>query len=120
MILCNKYIFINLFFICTSLINSIKTQQESSNVNNLTHVNILLLLPTNDTYKFSMSKVLASLNLAIEDLKNTDYGSKFIIDIITDKCDCSGITAPLNAMKNIYKNTNQAMRFQAVFGPMCD
>ena len=120
MLLCNKQIFTNLLLICLSLINSIKTQQVSSNSKDLTHVNILLLLPTNDTYKFSMSKVLSSLNLAIEDLKNTEYGSKFEVEIISDKCDCSGITAPLNAMKNIYKNSNQAMRFQAVFGPMCD
>jgi hypothetical protein len=121
MLLCNQHIYLKLLFICLSLFEFTKSQQASSNTNDdLTHVNILLLLPTNDTYKFSMSKVLSSLNLAIEDLKNTDYGSKFRIEIISDKCDCSGITAPVNAMENIYKNRNQAVRFQAVFGPMCD
>ena len=37
--------------------------------NGLIPVNILLLLPTNDTYKFSMAKVIASLDLAINDIK---------------------------------------------------
>ena len=85
-----------------------------------TQVNILLLLPTNDTYKFSLTKVLSSLSLAIKELKHTDFGAKFKIDIITDTCDCTGITAPVNAMENIYRNRNQTVRFQAVFGPMCD
>ena len=118
MILCNKTLFISGVFIFLSLISFLQSQIASTD--NLTQVNILLLLPTNDTYKFSLSKVLSSLNLAIGDLKNTAYGSKFKIDIMSDKCDCSGITAPVNAMENIYKNRNKEVRFQAVFGPMCD
>jgi hypothetical protein len=83
-------------------------------------VNILLLLPTNDTYMFSMAKVLASLQLAISEIKTTDYGKKFAVKIIPDVCDCGGIRAPLNAMENIYKMRNNTEDFQAVFGPMCD
>lgn len=83
-------------------------------------INILLLLPNNDTYKFSQSKVLSSLNLAISDLKSLDYGSKFEIYIISDTCDCTGIKAPVNAMENIFGKRNHTKHFQAVFGPMCD
>lgn len=83
-------------------------------------VNILLLLPLNDSYKFSLNKVLAALNLAIFDLKTTDYGSKFAIDIVTDSCDCTAIQAPVNAMENIFGRKNHTKKFQAVFGPMCD
>jgi hypothetical protein len=83
-------------------------------------VNILLLLPINNTYKFSVSKVLPALLMAVEELKTTDYGSSFRIKIINDVCDCSGITAPVNAMENIYGKRNHTLRFQAVFGPMCD
>ena len=83
-------------------------------------VNILLLLPDNDTYKFSTSKILPSLNLAIEDMKDTDYGSRFEFDIIPDQCDCSSMKAPVNAMENIYRMRNHTKMFQAVFGPMCD
>lgn len=88
--------------------------------NGLIPVNILLLLPTNDTYKFSMAKVIASLDLAINDIKKTDYGRKFELNIISDVCDCGGIRAPVNAMENIYRMRNHSMVFQAVFGPMCD
>lgn len=83
-------------------------------------VNILLLLPTNDTYKFSMSKVTASLDLAKQDLKQTDYGRRFQLNIKSDVCDCGGIRAPVNAMENIYRIKNNSDVFQAVFGPMCD
>ena len=83
-------------------------------------VNILLLLPSNQTYKFSLTKVLASLNLAINDIKLTDYGSRFQVAIISDSCDCTGIKAPVNAMENIYRIRNHTKVFQAVFGPMCD
>ena len=94
---------------------------DNNNKNNdLIQINILLLLPINDTYKFSMSKVLASLNLAINDLKQTDYGSRFRIDLISDTCDCTGIKAPVNAMENIFGKRNHTKQFQAVFGPMCD
>ena len=83
-------------------------------------VNILLLLPANDTYKFSLSKVLASLSLAIQDIKFTDYGSRFEVNLISDNCDCGSIRAPVNAMENIYRIRNHTKVFQAVFGPMCD
>lgn len=83
-------------------------------------VNILLLLPLNDTYKFSVSKVLPALNLAVDEIKKTDYGSSFDLNIIPDVCDCTGITAPVNAMENIYGKRNHSLLFQAVFGPMCD
>lgn len=92
----------------------------STNNNNKQPINILLLLPVNDTYKFSLNKVLASLLLAIDDLKSTDYGSKFRIEIVTDSCDCGGIKAPVNAMENIFGKRNHTKQFQAVFGPMCD
>lgn len=83
-------------------------------------INILLLLPLNETYKFSLSKVLSSLNLAISEIKYTDYGSRFRIDITSDTCDCTGIKAPVNAMENIFGRRNHTKKFQAVFGPMCD
>ncbi|RNA13767.1 hypothetical protein BpHYR1_015297 [Brachionus plicatilis] len=81
-------------------------------------VNILLLLPVNQTYKFSQSKVMASLSLAISDLKTIGYGAKFHIDIISDTCDCTGIKAPINAMENIFGKRNHSKHFQAVFGPI--
>lgn len=84
------------------------------------HINILLLLPTNDTYKFSLSKVLWPLNMAINEIKQIDYGSKFQVEITSDSCDCTGIKAPVNAMENIYRKRNHTKNFQAVFGPMCD
>jgi hypothetical protein len=83
-------------------------------------INILLLLPTNDTYKFSLSKVLWPLNMAINEIKEIDYGSKFQVEITSDSCDCTGIKAPVNAMENIYRKRNHTKRFQVVFGPMCD
>jgi hypothetical protein len=83
-------------------------------------VNILLLLPLDDTYKFSMSKVTASLDLAKLDLKRVDYGRRFQLNIKADACDCGGIRAPVNAMENIYRIKNNSEVFQAVFGPMCD
>lgn len=83
-------------------------------------INILLLLPTNDTYKFSLSKVLWPLNMAINEIKQIDYGSKFQVEITSDSCDCTGIKAPVNAMENIYRKRNHTKNFQAVFGPMCD
>ncbi len=83
-------------------------------------VNILLLLPINNTYKFSVGKVLPALLMAVDELKTIDYGSSFRIKIVSDVCDCSGITAPVNAMENIYGKRNHSLRFQAVFGPMCD
>ena len=92
----------------------------SIDANGFIPVNILLLLPANDTYKFSLSKVLASLNLAIQDIKFTDYGSRFEVNIISDNCDCGSIRAPVNAMENIYRIRNHTKVFQAVFGPMCD
>lgn len=90
------------------------------NPNQKLPINILLLLPVNDTYKFSLNKVLASLLLAIDDLKSTDYGARFKVDIVTDSCDCGGIKAPINAMENIFGKRNHTKQFQAVFGPMCD
>ena len=86
----------------------------------LIKINILLLLPINNTYKFSVQKVLPSLYLAVDHIKTTDYGSRFDIKIITDSCDCTGITAPVNAMEQIYGQRNHSLHFQAVFGPMCD
>ena len=103
-----------LIFLTIHLISS----QEAKN--GLIPVNILLLLPVNETYKFSLYKVLASLNLAIDDLKQTSYGTKFEINIISDTCDCTGIKAPVNAMENIFGKRNHSKNFQAVFGPMCD
>jgi len=67
-----------------------------------------------------MAKVLASLQLAINDLKTTEYGRRFALNIIGDDCDCGGIKAPVNAMENIYRIRNHTEVFQAVFGPMCD
>jgi atrial natriuretic peptide receptor A len=83
-------------------------------------INILLLLPENGTYKFSMRKVRPALDLAISEIKVTDYGRKFDIILWEGECDCSGITAPINAMKYIYANTNSTNYFQAIFGPICD
>jgi hypothetical protein len=90
------------------------------NNDELIKINILLLLPINNTYKFDISKVLPALNLAVDEIKKTSYGSIFNITIITDECDCTGITAPINAMENIYGKRNHTLFFQAVFGPMCD
>ena len=122
-----------LFLVCLYLINVINANNNQSisflfNNNKYVHqnetdkipVNILLLLPLNDTYKFSLSKVSLALNMAISELKYTDYGSKFKIDIMPDTCDCTSIKAPVNAMENIYRTRNHTKRFQAVFGPMCD
>jgi hypothetical protein len=100
----------------TSAANELSTITGNSS----THINILLLLPTNDTYKFSQAKVTASLRLAIADLKHTAFGSRFEIDLISDSCDCTGIKAPVNAMENIFGKRNHTKKFQAVFGPMCD
>lgn len=91
-----------------------------TNQNEKFPINILLLLPVNDTYKFSLNKVLAALQLAIDDLKSADYGSRFKIDIVSDSCDCTAIKAPINAMENIFGKRNHTRQFQAVFGPMCD
>ena len=81
-------------------------------------INILLSLPSNDTYKFSRSNVLASLELAINEFN----ASKFKVEIIPGECDCSAVTATQNAMENVYmfryKKENQ--NIQAIFGPMCD
>jgi len=97
--------------------NQDKRQVENSDK---IQINILLLLPTNDTYKFSLSKVLWPLNMAINEIKQIDYGSKFQVEITSDSCDCTGIKAPVNAMENIYRKRNHTKNFQAVFGPMCD
>ena len=83
-------------------------------------VNILLLLPRNDTYKFSLAKVLLTLSMARQDISRTEMGARFDIDIMPDTCDCTSIEAPLNAMENIYRKRNHTKRFHAVFGPMCD
>ena len=109
------YFFVNTIHIISSQFNN-----SSKLAGELVKINILLLLPINNTYKFSISKVLPSLNLAVSELKNTDFGSSFDIKIIPDACDCTGITAPVNAMENIYGKRNHSLHFQAVFGPMCD
>ena len=83
-------------------------------------IHILLLLPKNETYKFSLSKILPSLNMAIEELKKTDYASSFDISLTGDSCDCNGILAPVNAMENIYGKRNHKIHFNSIFGPMCD
>jgi hypothetical protein len=93
---------------------------QYSNFQAFYEVNILLLLPVNNTYKFSTCKVLPALLMAVDELKKIDYGSSFKIKIVNDICDCSGITAPVNAMENIYGKRNHSLKFQAVFGPMCD
>lgn len=124
MIAINKLLLINLIYILFHFLYKTANGQQLSKYisKDSIPVNILLLLPNNDTYKFSSSKVLVSLNFAIKDIKNTDYGSKFEIDIISDSCDCTGIKAPVNAMENIYKKRNHTNTkdFHAVFGPMCD
>jgi membrane glycosyltransferase len=110
-------------FVVVSSANELVVSPQSrqiSNENKKKEINILLLLPTNESYKFSLNKVLASLNLAIQDLKTTDYGAKFQVAIVSDSCDCSGIKAPINAMENIFGRKNHTKKFQAVFGPMCD
>jgi hypothetical protein len=122
MIVIKKLLLINLIYILFNFLYKTSNGQQLSKFTNQVPipVNILLLLPNNDTYKFSLSKVLVSLDFAIKDLKNTDYGSKFEIDIISDTCDCTGIKAPVNAMENIYRKRNHTKNFHAVFGPMCD
>jgi hypothetical protein len=80
-------------------------------------VNILVLLPKNDTYKFSASKLLPPLYMAAHELHNK---TQFKIKIIHDTCDCGGLTAAINAMQNIYGERNHSLQFQAIFGPMCD
>jgi hypothetical protein len=95
-------------------------QTANSVASPLTHINILVLLPSNNSYKYSMPKVLASLRMAIGDLRHTSFGSRFTIDLIPDSCDCKGIKAPVNAMENIFGIRNHTKKFQAVFGPMCD
>ena len=118
------FLFFYIFFV--NILHLIRSQDSNSiiNLNNnssdLIEINILLLLPINNTYKFSVSKVLPSLYLAIDDIKTSEYGSRFNIKIIPDTCDCTGITAPVNAMENIYGQRNHSLHFQAVFGPMCD
>lgn len=114
------YLFYNERFISpTSIISYNNLPKEKIEKWNIP-INILLLLPINDTYKFSLNKVLASLKLAIDDLKTTPYGSSFNIEIVSDTCDCTGIKAPINAMENIFGKRNHSKKFQAVFGPMCD
>jgi hypothetical protein len=109
------------FLLLIISINSIiKADLYSYDKKELIPVNILLLLPLNETYKFSLNKVLLTLNLAINEIKTKDFGSKFEIDITPDSCDCTSIKAPINAMENIYRKRNHTKRFQAVFGPMCD
>jgi hypothetical protein len=113
-------LFLIQFLIIIKKIQSNNLNKISTN-NNQTHINILLLLPTNDSYKFSLNKVLSSLNLAINDIESSHtYGTKYEIDLITDTCDCTGIKAPVNAMENIFGKRNHSKRFHAVFGPMCD
>ena len=104
---------ITIFYKTMAFINSTHEKE-------LVPVNILLLLPLNDTYKFSLNKVLLTLNMAISEIKMKDFGSKFEIDIMPDSCDCTSIKAPINAMENIYRKRNHTKKFQAVFGPMCD
>jgi hypothetical protein len=83
-------------------------------------INILLLLPDNETYKFSLNKVKLSLELAIHEIKHTDYGEKFDVVITTGLCDCTAIKAPVDAMENVYNKKNHTKLFQAIFGPSCD
>ena len=111
-----------LFQVPDSKANSNKTEEINCFAENgkKISINILLLLPLNETYKFSLNKTLASLSLAIHDIRKTDFGSKFEIDITSDTCDCTGIKAPVNAMENIYSIRKHTKKFQAVFGPMCD
>jgi hypothetical protein len=96
----------------------IKTEQILGLNNEIKQINILLSLPDNDTYKFSKSKVHASLDLAIRDFKTVS----FQIKIIPGECDCSSVTATQNAMENVYrfKYQNRSQNIQAIFGPMCD
>jgi hypothetical protein len=119
MLIRNKILFLY-FYLYGSVITNGLSLSGLPNTNNLIPVNILLLLPMNNTYKFSLNKVLYSLNMAIDEIKTTNYGSKFDIDIMPDSCDCTSIKAPVNAMENIYRKRNHTKRFQAVFGPMCD
>ena len=95
-----------------------KTEKVLDLNNEIRQVNILLSLPDNDTYKFSQSKVLASLELAIKDFN----AISFRVKIIPGECDCSSVTATQNAMENIYrfKYQNRSQNIQAIFGPMCD
>jgi hypothetical protein len=119
----NFYEKLNIFLFIVNIIFSQGLENKHSisfNNDELIKINILLLLPINNTYKFSLSKVLPSLYLAVDHIQTTDYGSRFDIKIIPDTCDCTGITAPVNAMEQIYGQRNHSLHFQAVFGPMCD
>jgi hypothetical protein len=109
-----------LVFLASSSVECGEVATPRGSSSSTTHVNILLLLPSNNSYKFSMPKVLASLNMAISDLRHTSFGARFTIDLISDSCDCTGIKAPVNAMENIFGIRNHTKKFQAVFGPMCD
>ncbi len=113
-----RHFFFLLLIISINL--KIKASKKLNDNKELIPVNILLLLPLNDTYKFSLNKVLLTLNMAISEIKSKDFGSKFDIHIMPDSCDCTSIKAPINAMENIYRKRNHTKQFQAVFGPMCD
>jgi hypothetical protein len=110
-----KYLSLIIVVFCL-FFKSINTQLKDS----IIPVNILLSLPENDTYKFSLNKVLASLNLSILDFKKDV--SKFEVKIIPGECDCSATKATFNAMENIYRfrYQNNTQTIQAIFGPMCD
>ena len=77
-----RFIFISNLLGEIAYANSIKPSPQSI------PINILLLLPNNNSYPFSTNKILPSLNFAIEELKTSDYGSAFAIKIIADNCDC--------------------------------
>jgi len=104
---------------CLIFLKTINSKLQPSK--DIIPVNILLSLPENDTYKFSLNKVLASLNLSILDFKKEV--SQFEVKIIPGECDCSATKATFNAMENIYRfryQNSTRTTIQAIFGPMCD
>lgn len=99
-----------------SLITALVVVSSAASANTTTtSVNIAVILPTNDSFFFSVNRTLPALHLAISTVFSTGLLNRDAIQIELNSADsgCSGVLAPLAAF-NAHKQAD------VFFGPCCD